>query len=503
MRKATVLQLALSFAFTTPLTAQQKAAQPPTVQPVPVTATRSNGSIRGTVFDSLTMSPAAGALVWIASSSASTVADSNGKFVLENVPGGSHQVLFSSGAIDSTGLGSLGHAVEVVGNATAETKLATPSFRTLWKSLCAEASVAKKDSGIVWGTIRDAHTDSRLSGAGAIVRWYDLQTNAQKKLQFSEEVRSVRTDSIGNFYACGLPAEISITTQGTGERSASGAIEHVIGIRRIVRMDLSVSRDMVLAAGDTTRPKIDSASIVRVRGSSTLRGIVRDDKGKPMAGATVTFATADTSVRSGNDGSFFIASMPAGTHSIQARQIGFRPVTAVIDLKPQSVTDADLRLLSGQELATFNVRANVGRDRDHAGYLERRRTGLGYAIEGDFSDRFDVRSILESLGGVTRSGNHGRDEVFLGLSPTGVASVAQERLLKGKIVGIGDFDQGRTGIAKLYIDGIPASVDQLLVYKPEFIRAIEVYPSRSLIPFGFSQGMDGGVVLVWTRNAKW
>ncbi|MEO7998591.1 MAG: carboxypeptidase regulatory-like domain-containing protein [Gemmatimonadaceae bacterium] len=444
--------------------------------PAPPAAT---AIVRGTVFDSLTMEPVAKASVWLPGGSQTTSADDRGKFELDGVPVGRQFIAFSSPALDSLGLGTLGALVEVSSSGT-PAQLTTPSFRTIWRSLCANVLPATRiDSGIVWGTVRDANSDTRLSGASAGFRWYDMSLSTDKRVGFREVSHQVRTDSTGNYYACGLPSELKIASEATGARSASGTVEYVIGARRLYRVDMLVSTDMVLQKNIAGTTASDSARAMRPHGTSTLRGTVRDGKGVPVVGANVILASVDTSARTNAAGEFTFTRLPAGSHSIQARQVGFGPATMFVELRPSQTTSVTVEMPSARTLAAVNVKADRPMGPDQQEFEYRKKTGMGYILtEKDIGTRPDMASMLIGLPGVT-----------VQRSPGTV------------IINISDR-KGGVCTPVPYVDGISVSPDQINIYNPEDFRAVELY-YQATIPTGF-QWNNCGIVLFWTkRNPRW
>ena len=71
--------------------------------------------------------------------------------------------------LDSIGLSGLS-AHATVSEATNEVKLAVPSFATLWRAACGNGTVPK-DSGIVYGTIRDAARGTPVANAVVEIMW--------------------------------------------------------------------------------------------------------------------------------------------------------------------------------------------------------------------------------------------------------------------------------------------------------------------------------------------
>ncbi|MEO8000181.1 MAG: carboxypeptidase-like regulatory domain-containing protein, partial [Gemmatimonadaceae bacterium] len=382
-------------------------------------------------------------------------------------------------SFDSTGLGTLQRSVVI--QATNDTQLSvhTPSLATIWKQLCNGVKTSGLDSGIAWGTVRDAATGIRQSGAAVGFTWYDASVAKNKKMLVQEVARDVRTDSTGVYYACGLPTEIRVSSEATGTRSASGVIEYLIGARRMMRIDLLVSTDMVLQPIDRERTPAESIAALKPHGRATLRGVIRDTKGVLVPNAMITLASLDTMVRSDERGEFRLSSLPAGTHVLQARSVGFTPASMLIDLVPDSTTAAVLLVAKANELAVVNVRAERVAGRDKVGYDERRREGWGYALEHkDFKNRPDVASILQQTPGLNL-----------------------KRVRPGEFIV-----QTMAPCTVVYVDGGRTSIDALAAYQPDDLRAIEVYPRYVSSPPMYAviqMGSGCGTILFWTKSAKW
>lgn len=477
----TAAPLAALFALTTTPAAAQRVPVPrPVGQSAPAAST-APGSIRGVVFDSLSMQPLAKAFVFLLGGTQTAVTDDNGHFTLADVPPGDQTVSISSPALDSLGLSSLGGTARVIAGEVTQLNVASPSFVKVWKSLCGFSDRVGNDSGIVWGTVRDAATDTRLAGSAVAFNWYNLQLGSDKRLSFGEITRATRTDSTGAYYACGLPTEITISSEAAGTRSASGAVEYAIGARRLHRVDLLVSTDMVGAKGAAPRSARDTAAMLRPHGTATLRGNVHDATGKPVAGAMVTLASVDTAVRTSATGEFTMTSLPAGTQGLQVRQIGFGPAMSLVELRPGQTTEAAVELPSARTLATFNVRANSVTASDRSGFDSRRRSGFGYALENkDFANRPDMTSVLREMPSVTVTrGTNGTTSVTL----------------PGR--------QGGQCSAVIYVDGSRSDTDAINSLDPATVRAVEVYPRETMIPAEFASFARCGVIAFWTRFAKW
>ena len=437
------------------------------------------GSIRGEIFDSLAMRPFARALVFVPGTELSTLTDDNGRFTLNGVAIGTHFVAFSSAAFDSIGLSSMGSTVLVARGENVHVTLTTPSFRTVWKSLCSWSDRLGSDSGIVWGTLRSAEGDIRLSGAAAAFNWYDLRAGTDKRVSFSQVSKTVRTDSTGTYYACGVPTDIIITTEAAGARSASGAVEYAVGERRVRRLDLLVSTDMVRSA-DSASSAATTITSMRARGESTVRGVVHDANGKPLANAMVTLATTDSSVRTNASGEFVMTGLPSGTHMLQARQVGFNPARVTVDLHGGQTTETSIEMPSSKTLATVNVRAEFEPGKDRLAFEDRKRAGFGYGmLLKDMENRADLTSVLREMPSVSVT------------SSKGLMSVT----LLGRLGGQCN--------ANIFLDGVKAVPEQIAAYRPEDFKAVEVFPRQFSVPAAYTTSNGCGAVLLWTKNSKW
>jgi hypothetical protein len=439
-------------------------------------------TVRGDVFDSLTMSPVAKALVWIPATNQTTFADEKGAFVLNDVPVGEQLVVFSSPALDSLGLGSMGGKVTAGAVSSASLHLASPSFHTLWQALCKSGASVGPDSGIVWGTVRDAATSTRQAGARTAFNWMDMHVGADMKVVRGEVTRDVRTDSTGTYYACGLPTDADIASEAEGTRSASGVVQYDIGVRRVTRVDLLVSTDMVMAPTTTERTPSELAAALKAHGTSSLRGTVRDSKGNVITSASVEFASVDTFVPTNADGQFTLTGLPGGTHPVAARKVGFSPSATSVDLHPGETTEVDFTLNATNELATVNVRAAREAAHDRSAYDERRKAGFGYALEPkDFKDKPDMASVLHAIPSVTVSRYRGQTRVVMPLGS----------LMSSPCAPL------------IWIDGRPSVIEEADAIPIANLKAVEVFPHAGSAPPMYVGGQACGVILFWTVFARW
>ena len=439
------------------------------------------GRVRGTIFDSLqTRRPLEGATVFISGTNGIAVTDERGHFEFDGVPFGKRALTFSTPALDSLGLFTMGRDITVQAGTTAEVSLSTPSFATVWRTLCQNASVARSDSGIMYGSIANAANEQRLQGARVTFSWWDINKQ-QQQVVVDRPVLSVRSDSVGNYYACGLPLDINLAIDVSADTMSSGPASAMLEAARLTRRDFLVSSEMYVP--DSTRRAQGSALVadglgIRRRGTATLRGTVRDAKGAVVPIALITLPSADTSVRTSEDGTFAVTGLPGGTQPVRVRKLGNGPLLTTVDLKPGRETEVSWQLPPANVLAAVNVRANRPTNRLLADYDQRRRSGFGYYVgERELATKPDIVSAFQGLPAlrVVRRG--------------GLATISIER---GASICSPDF----------YLDGKPSGIDEITFFKPEDLYGVEVYSKTGTVPPQYQTMNACGAVLVWTRAIR-
>lgn len=440
------------------------------------------GRIQGLVFDSLMMKPVPRATVMLMGTGRSTITDDRGRFSFDTVAVGGHEVGFSAAAFDSVGLGVMGAAVTVGANQAARVTVATPSLRTLWINRCQGQNIFGPDSTIVWGSVRDAASDSLLPNIVTSFSWYDLRPKKVSNLVIDEIRHRAITDESGNYFACGLPSDVIISGQALSLGAASGRIEYAIGSRRLYYANLLVSTDMVVS--DTLRllTRQDSLDADRLRGRASVRGVVVDEKGKPLANALVVVANLDSAVRTGADGAFRMSALPSGTQTLHVRRVGSAPTTQLVHLRPDVVTHATVQMSDIPTLAIVNVRSSKFKSRDRIEYETRRRFGYGYALDGAaLRNRRDVYGALQHFPGMT-------------VTPASFGVKAAMRA--------GGLEGGFC-LPLVFLNGILTDIEIASAMPIEEYRAIEVYNRAVQVPAEFYRFGACGVVLFWTRSARW
>ncbi len=443
---------------------------------------QSVGKVRGAIYDSLSNTPLRGATVFISGSTKLGISDERGEFFVDSVPVGKQSISYSTPRLDSLGLSGMISSVQVVANTETTVALGIPSFATLWRTLCPRTLVSRTDSGIVYGGISNAHTDTRLRGARAVFSWLAMETNG-KSIAMNRPVQVVRTDSLGNYVACGLPTDISITAEVDAGPMTTSAIDFVLYPVRISHRDFLVSTELVPVTASAARPTSRMgaptlAPAVRLRGSSTVRGTVRDGSGVPQANTLITAPSADTLTRTDADGKYVLAGLPAGTQTLRARKLGYGPQTMQIDLRPGQVTVADVALPAATVLAKVDVKGERGANVSRKGFEERKKVGGGYFLtDRDIENRPDMVSVLQGLPSLRIQRRNMSTSITIERGPA-------------------------VCVPSVYLDGRISSVDELTLVRPEEVFGVEAYTHAAEIPPQFLGINQCGSLVIWTKNAR-
>lgn len=438
------------------------------------------GTIRGTVFDSLLGSPLAGAHVALLRGTPSTETDRRGRYILESVPAGHQVVTFWHPALDSVGLSNFAFPVTVQAGGVSTLPLSVPSHATYWRAACGAAHRGWADSGIVFGTIRDAETGQRLAGARAAVTWLTVRWDSARRWRPDRAGTEVWADLQGTYYLCGAPVEYLVTAQAKAGPFSSGVVDVLVNARGIVRRDLSVSREVLAAEPDSAPPR-------RSRGLATVIGTVRGERGGVLPGAIATLDDVADTARVDSVGRFKVRNMPSGSRMLMVRRVGYFAWRSQVDLRNRDTTRVEAALEEANVLDTIRVTAAP----QMAAVLQeidlRRLAGFGYVFGmAEIRQRPNLASVFEGLPSVQVDGRPDRFTLWTRATYS--------------IFGV---SRGGYCRMKVYIDGFLADEEQLATLMPQQAVVVEVYPRPSISLGRYADPLSPcGVVLAWTALAR-
>lgn len=249
------------------------------------------GDIHGTVLDGTDGTPLGG--VTVTAGTVSTVTDSRGQYVLEDVPVGQQTVTF-----DRPDLAPATGTVTVVENTSQELN----------------STLSLVQSGAIAGTVVDSRSGSGIEGVAVFIADVRLSTT---------------TDENGQYVLEDVPTGThSVSYDRTGYQSETFAVT-------------------VVATGTTSQ---DVSLVAPAVGA--IRGLTLDAAtGEIVAGVYITVSGLGRQATSGEDGTYSFADIPAGDYELVAAAAGYAQTTTPFLSVTAAVTtpyDIQLTPLSGQ-----------------------------------------------------------------------------------------------------------------------------------------------------------
>lgn len=428
------------------------------------TAVAGQQTVRGTVYDSLLGARMVGADLWLRGTNWRARSDSDGRFAFDSVAPGTYTLLLSHPGLDSAGLYTLALPLTVRASDSSLVRLATPSLATLWTRRCGEDLLTRVDSGVVFGVVQDAATSTHLQGAGVLLRWVRITQTDPVNVTTQERNLTVRTDSTGTYYACGVSRDMKLALRAYAGQDSTGLLDLQLGRRGVGRQDLMIA-------------------LASARRLAVIRGNAQTDEHTPLFGGRVSVREGPSTVVE-PDGGYTIRGVPPGTQWVSVQAIGRAPVGQAIDLRPGDTTWLDVAL--GPVAVMLSPIRVVGQpSRLLQEFEDRRKSGLGYTLgEDQIKGAGTLRGVVGSLPTVRMERGNGLKDFVVMLPNPGIGG-------RGYCV------------ATLYVDGFLSDYDQLQNYRPADLVGIEMYPRASLAPIKFQSISTGcGVLIIWTKYLK-
>jgi carboxypeptidase family protein/TonB-dependent receptor-like protein len=459
-------------------------------------------SISGTVYDSVHASPLRGASVQVEGTNRMGITSNEGRYRIDSIPPGIHQVHVSHPFLDSVGVKVLvTNAFELAENESKILDLAVPSSATLVAVSCPDAQRRLGPSAII-GRLLDADTDSPVEGVRVSFAWSELSIAAG--LRKVPRLRENKTQPDGVFRICGLPDQVEGTLQAENKGITTSEVRLTFEGQPLIVQGLRIGNTQTVARAatdssqrqvrDTTKnaPGGQRFSAVNYQsGQAVLKGRVVGASGQPVAGARVDVEGTHAITLTKDNGEFTLTDLPSGTQTVVARQIGFDPVYKPVDLSTRASADVTITMSKPaniQTLATVTVTAQADQGLDKIGYTERKKMGLGYFISGDDimkrgpNSLTDVFRSVPSLR-VSPGGAYGTDYIVEDARGTGIGSACVRYVIDG------------APYEAIY----PGDVDRMI--PPWEVGAIEVYHG-SQTPVQFSGAGESGcaTVVIWSKR---
>lgn len=192
-------------------------------------------TLLGTVFDSTTGSPLAGATVRLVGTELVAHTDQRGAFRIYDIPEGRHVVEFTHPRYEAWNLPFPSRELSLARGLVTSVDLAVPSVETASAMLCPTHPYQESD-GLAVGFVADDITGIRLPDATVFFEWTQPGARPDAPRGHAE----VRTDAQGSYRACGLPPGAALTVWATVHDGETEPV--IIRVERglIVRHDLTL-----------------------------------------------------------------------------------------------------------------------------------------------------------------------------------------------------------------------------------------------------------------------
>jgi hypothetical protein len=440
------------------------------------------GQIEGTVTDSVHAAPLAGAPIVATrlgtepENAIRATADRRGRFRFDRVAPGRYAVSFMSAMLDSLEFGGPPVVVSVAPGQSVRVDLAIPSSATLRATACPGVRLPDR-TGALLGVVTDADTDRPLAGGRVAVAWTELAIDTVRQTVTSEE-RSAQApvDSAGQYRLCGVPAGEWLVLQVQHAGRAGAVVRASVGAPGVLVRNLSFTASGARPLADASAAALDDSVAQRLlSGTASIAGTVRSTGGQPVAGAQVyVLGTAPTG-RTDERGGFSLSGLPAGTHELEVRQLGFAVVRRTVELRHGRTTTTDVTLERAVALDSVRV---VARRSRYSDFETRRR----WSMRGKFLDEDEIESrhattitnLVSMLPGFWVRGDGAGAEV-----------------VSTRMIGLGGMCP-----ANVIIDGMQGQrINDVTLSQ---VGAIESYPSGGG-PIQYGQTSCGAIV-IWTKR---
>ncbi|MBY0489908.1 MAG: carboxypeptidase regulatory-like domain-containing protein [Gemmatimonadaceae bacterium] len=426
-------------------------------------------TVTGVAYDSLRGAPLANAFVILTERGKSTSSDDKGRFRFDSVPPGTYTFAMQHAVFDSLGLSGATTKATVT-DGKAPVVLAVPSFATLWRAACGTPAPTGRDTGFVYGTVRDAATRKSVPQAWVALSWTDLvkldpakkSTNVTQR-RYNNEVQG---DKQGGYAICNVPTGLPLVVRAFNGANTTPSVTMSATSDRVRRLDLVLS----------------GTTVADAQRKGTVRGVVSDSGGRGIRDIRVSIGELET--RSDPDGGFTLRGVPTGTRQIDAAAVGFNPTSTAVDVFADDTARVQLTTFRLNALDTLKIRAVSAKGRVRIMEFEARRVrGFGSYLDSvAIGKRATVSAALQAVPGLTvenMTANGRRFNLYLPSTSTGQC------------------------MATLVLDGVQQNDTEVFnTLSPSDLAAIEVYQQRTTVPSEFQRVQQNcGAVVVWTKRA--
>ncbi len=248
------------------------------------------------------------------------------------------------------------------------------------------------------------------------------------------------------------------------------------------------------------------------KGATFVGRVFSDTSMRPIAGVEVTLPALQKTATSDAKGAFRLVDIPAGTHMVRARAIGFVPFEALVEFKAGKEIERGIVLPRFTMLDSVRV---VGEVNVPLSFLENRARGFGHFVTREELEKQGNRALADVVSqmpglGVVR-GRQGQGWIMSKRRP--VQLKPPPRNTVGTDLYIPEDHEKLRGViagcyARIFLDGTllnpstPAEPVNLNDFGIQNIEAIEYYSGPAQTPSMYSRlNSTCGVFVIHTRRS--
>lgn len=427
-------------------------------------------SLAGTVMDSLSNAVVPRARVALAGTSVEVTTNRDGRFVIPGVAAGKYTIEVHTTSLDSVGLVS--ETTVNVTDSTGQIRLRVPNASLILTTFCGTTTVLD-GYGVVIGSLAMPGDSLLRRNVRVVAEWQEISVTKgrAKTLETASRWLETRVDSLGNYSLCGVPLNTALRLRPETDSMPATSPPS---------LDLLIPSEMLLAQANLT---LELPRPVGTDQPSVFTGVVVSDSTQlPIGGVEVAFPDLGKRVVANDSGAFRLTDIPAGTHRLVVRHLGYGALTISVSFAGGRTVER--RILLGRVVTLDSVRVkSTAFERRMESFEDNRKVGLGH-----FFTRAELAKVEhETLAAVMSTMPSVRVR-----SGRGGSYVSSTRLRS----------LSRPCSPLVYIDEVrevlPFNLDLMPLEK---IEGIEYYTGPAQTPMKYSVlNSQCGVLVIWTRR---
>ena len=412
-------------------------------------------ALSGTVVDSASSRGIAGAYVTLAGTRFAAVSDSTGHFSMSAVLPGEYTAQVHTTALDR--IDAVSESLVSFTDSAMTVQIRVPTAEQIGVSLCG-GSVNRSD-GIIIGNVEQKGDSVPPFNARVFAEWKSREGVVQSL--------EAHTDSSGRYHICHVPVQTALQIRALTDSARAATVAVQIDSGVFVHADLVVDR-------------------LAIRGTLFAGVVYIDSTRTPIPDAVITIRDLSLSATTNERGVFRFTELPAGTHSLVVRKVGYGPLETQLSFDAGTL---QREIFLSRQTTLDSVRI-VGQRPVLPDFEAHQKIGMG---------KFITRAQLE-----TREGRH-LGELLSTLAGVHITGTSPRAYVAGSR-GPRSITSG-TCLATVYLDRMliygrpgdpPFDVNTIA---PEQIEAIEYYASAAVTPMEYAAlNSQCGVIVIWTRQ---